>query len=231
MVGTDYLLDDYGFNPDGLLTDPKEVEARLQAMLNDRVMQFNPYTASDTSLLECAGRAVFLTFPALTQMVILHFVRIIPRTRANTWEAIVFRVGDDEREYTMPMSALCNRLTYRATRKQEWNLVNGKRITNSGIVEKMMGKSYFVSHMLAGENNYGKIRPIYRMYRLKGSLSAMAEEIRLRMCESKITMLNEVLKSPFSPDYLQCKRNFIDYATPIQSLMQAVRNFPYAKHK
>lgn len=218
-------------SPDSLLTDPAAVAARLHAILADRVMLFNPYTVSDESLLECAGRAEFLPFPTLTQMVILHFVRVIPYSASNPWEKIVFRIGSGEREYEMPMGALDNKFTYRANRRQNWSLVNGKRITNSGMVEKMMGKSYFVSHILLADRNYGEKRPLYRMFLLKGDSSAMAAEIRKRMCESKIEMLEEVLKYPFSPDYLQCRRHFIDYTSPIHAFIETVRHFPEACRK
>lgn len=221
--------DTYGFSPDSLLTDREEVEARLHAILADRVMRFNPYRVADETLLECAGRAEFLPFPTLTQMVILHFVRVIPYSATNPREKIVFRIGADEREYRMPMSALDNKFTYRANRRQNWHLVNGKRITNSGMVEKMMGKSYFVSHLLLGDLNYGEKRPLYRMFRLKGDNATMASEIRAHMCESKIEMLEEVLKYPFSPDYLRCSRHFIDYTTPIRAFIETVRHFPDAK--
>lgn len=224
-----FIQDNFGYNPKVLLTDPDEVGIRLHSILDDRVMRFNPYTVSDETLLECAGRAEFLSFPALTQMVILNFVRVVPYCASKPWNMIVFHVGADEREYKIPMGALYNRLTYRATLRPDWNLVNGKRITNSGMVEKMMGKSYFVSHMLFGINIYGEIQPMYRMFRLKGDTSAMAAEIRLRMCESKISMLQEVLKYPYSPDYLQCRRDLIDYTTPIQAFIRTVRHFPDAR--
>lgn len=228
---THFKCDDYGYDPGALLTDAGEVRRRLDAILNARVMRFNPYSVSDEALLACVGRAYFRPFHALTQMVMLHFGRIVPSAFPNSYGTIEFRIGNDTTVHRMPVGALIGKFTYRASRRQNWNLLNSRRITNGGMVERMMGKSYFVSHVICGEKRIGVMRPLYRMFRLKGNPAATAAEIRLRMCESKIAMLQEILTYPFSPDYLLCHRGFIDYTTPIQNFIDMVSHFPEVGHK
>lgn len=222
----EYGIATHGFNPESLLTDPAKVTERLHAILNDKLLLFNPYKVSDEALLDCCGRARFLPFPALTQMVVLHFIKVVPNMSARSGTNIIYRVGGDEKECMMQINDLRSKFTYRATRSQEWNLVNGRRITNHSTVEKLTGKSFFVSHILWGDAINGCTRPIFRMFRLQGDDKNKADEIRKRMCEAKLIMLQEVLEHPYSPDYLRCCRNFIDYHTPINAFMEAVKHFP-----
>ena len=129
-------------------------------------------------------------------------------------------------EYTIPAVAIYHNLTYSATRTQKHNTIDGRPITNNSIVAKMVGKSYFVSHMLPGEVTGRVPQPIYRMFRLKGDSSTQAALIRQKMCEAKVEMLEEILKHPHCPDYMNCRRNFIDNATPIQASIETVQRFP-----
>lgn len=217
------LIDEYGYNPHSLLTSQGQVSERLRAILGDKVMRFDPYSVDDETLLACVGRATWQPFPALTQMVAFHFHDIRRVNWVHPYDAIHLHIGDNPNEIHIPIWALSDKLTYNATLRQTHVTVNGKPVTNPCMVESLQNKSYFVSHALMCTGHGGKIVPAYRMFRLYGTSQRKATMIRERMMEAKITILNEILSYPYSPDYLQCKRNLIDYSTPIESYISEIK--------
>ena len=220
------FIDTYGYEPQGLLTSADEVWSRLSAILSDKVLRFNPYSVDDDTLLACAQRGRWRPLPAVTQMMVLHFHDIHNVNREYPHEAISYHIGDNPRELHMPLPSLTRKVTYFATRRQIHVTVNDKPLTNRSMVERMQGKDYFVSHALMAHNGHTGLTPAYRMYPLKGSPAQRAHTIRARMIESKVTMLGEILANPHCACYLQCRRNFIDYTTPIQEAIDVIRRFP-----
>ncbi|MCM1489562.1 MAG: hypothetical protein NC095_01860 [Muribaculum sp.] len=216
----------YGYEPDNLLTSPSEVQARLNAILGDKVLRFNPYSVDDKTLLACVERAVWLPWPSLTQMVTFHFHDIRTIDWRIPYQAIFFHIGNDSHEQHLSLNSLTNRFTYTATLRQVHVTINGRVLTNEKMVERMQHKDYFISHALPSRSESGESRPAYRMFRLKGNDNQKAELIRQQMLESKITMLNEILAHPYTPCYLHCSRNLIDYSTPILAAIDTIRNFP-----
>ncbi|MCM1451240.1 MAG: hypothetical protein NC102_03200 [Clostridium sp.] len=221
----------YGHNPWGLLRSQDEVMGRLNAILADKVLRFNPYTVDDETLLACAERATWQPLPALTQMVVFHFQDIKRVEWRCPYDAIFFRIGSNPAQQHLSIFSLIDRLTYTATRQPVHVKANGKVLTNRKMVEKMQGRDYFISHYLHTEMPNGRTLPAYRMHWLKGDTKQKASTIRSSMVEAKIEMLQEVLAHPYSPAYLRCKRDCIDYATPIHKTIDAIRRFPLAAPK
>lgn len=222
-----HFSDIYGYDPKSLLTSPDEVQKRLNEILGDKVLRFNPYSVDDETLLACCERARWTPWPALTQMVIFHFHEIRRVVRENnSYEAMFMNIGDDPEEFHILLNALIDKLTYKATLQQVHVMAGGRPITNRRIIESMQGKDYFVSHSLPARTSNMNNRQAYRMYRLKGKNLQKADAIRTAMIEAKIAMLEEVLAHPYCKEYLCCSRNFIDYVAPISAAIAAIRKFP-----
>lgn len=222
----EFESDIYGNDPKNLLTSLEEVQARLNAILADKVLRFNPYSVDDETLLACVERAVWLPWPALTQMVVFHFHDIRTIEWKIPYKAIFFHIGNDREEKHISLNSLTNRFTYTATLHQVHATINNRVLTNEKMVERMQHKDYFISHALPSRTESGESRPAYRMLRLKGNDNQKAELIRQQMIKSKIIMLNEILAYPYTPHYLRCSRNFIDYSTPILTAIDTIRHFP-----
>lgn len=222
---TQFRSDIYGYDPKSLLTSPEEVLGRLNAILGDKVFRFNPYAVDDATLLACVERAVWLPWPALTQMVVFHFHDIRTIEWKIPYEAIFYHIGNDPEEKHLSINSLTNRFTYTATLHQVHVTVNGRVLTNEKMVERMQHKDYFISHALPSRTESGKSRPAYRMFRLKGSDNQKTELIRQQMIESKISMLQEILAHPYAPQYLHCSRNFINYEANIKAAIDTIRHF------
>lgn len=203
---------------------------RLSALLDDKVMRFNPYSVDDATLLACVERAVWLPWPALTQMVVFHFHDIRRVDQGHSYDATFFHVGNDPKETHLSVRSLTRRATYTANLRQVHATANGLDLTSEKMVERMQGKDFFVSHALPVRNGIRDGRPAYRMHCLKGVDSQKADLIRRAMIDAKITMLNEVLAYPFTPQYLRCSRGFIDYTTPIRAAIAAIRYFPITRN-
>lgn len=218
--------DIYGNDPKSLLTSTEKVLGRLNAILADKVLRFNPYAVDDATLLACVERAIWLPWPTLTQMVVFHFHDIRTIEWKIPYNAIFYHIGNDPEEKHLSINSLTNRFTYTATIHQVHVTVNGRVLTNEKMVERMQHKDFFISHALPARNESGKSRPAYRMFRLKGNDKQKAELIRQQMIESKISMLQEILAHPYAPQYLQCSRNFIDYQAPINAVIDTIRHFP-----
>lgn len=227
----EYRSEIYGFNPETLLTSPAEVRRRLEAILGDKVLRFNPYSVDDATLLACAERAGWLPWPSLTQMAVFHFQDIRKVDWTNPYKAIFFHIGSNPREMSLSMNMLTRRVIYTATLRQIHVMVNGRPLTNETTVERMQGNDYFVSHALPARTETGHGRNAYRMYRLKGNEEQKAAMIREKMIESKIAMLQEIIAYPYTPQYLRCSRNFIDYVSPIEAAISAIRRFPEIRDK
>ncbi len=223
---TDINTDIYGNDPKSLLSDPKEVWFRLNAILGDKVLRFNPYSVDDKTLLECVERARWLSWPALTQMVVIHFHDIRQVEWKCPYDAMFFHIGNDPSELHLSIKALTDKLTYIANLKQIHVTIGGLMLTNHKMAERMQGKDYFVSHSLPARTPDYKFRPAYQLHRLKGNDSQLAEIVRKTMIEAKVAMLEEILAHPYCHHYLRCSRDFVDYTTPISEAIHTILHFP-----
>ena len=215
----------YSEDGDGSVAEAKR---RLEAILADKVMRFNPYAVGDEELVACAGRGYWRPFPALTQMFIFHFLDIrVVRTR-HIFDAIFFRVGDFAEECYFPLGRLITPRAHHYTKKPERPQINGKNITRSNIF-RIQNRSFFVSHAVIGCRINAPDAPAYKMIRLKGNVSRQAETIREQMCLSKAAMLEEVLQYPSSHCYLGPGCAGFDYATPIRAALQSIARYPTAR--
>lgn len=218
----------YKMENNTISTTEEEARQRLDAILSDRLLWFNPYRVADRALLECADRGRWSLFPALTQMLVLHFkeIRDIPAQRGfPAYKGLFFSIGDLGEETHVSVSSLVCPMTHIVTRRPVWVLVNDRNLVRSNI-NRIEGRSLFVSHAITCCRESGEKRPAYRMYRLCGNEARCAAIVRRSMCAAKLTMLNEVLSYPAHPDYLGRSCRSFDYAGPIRKVMADISRFP-----
>lgn len=204
---------------------------RLEKILSDKVMRFNPYLVDDRTLLESASRGRVLPLPSLTQMVIFHFLDIRKVCKSFTYEAIFYRIGNSPETHHISISALTSSLTHYFTKRPAHSRFNTRNITNFSIVEKMQNRSFFVSNFILGTRGLEKLTIGYRFHRLKGNEQAQAKLIRHSMCDAKIEMLNEVLTYPWSECHLKMAPDSFDYRPPLLRAIEIIKIFPsYPAH-
>lgn len=205
-----------------------EASWRLEAVLSDKLLWFNPYLVPDRDLIECAERGYWLEFPSLTQMLIFHF-HDIRAVRYNdgksSYDALFFHIGNSSYEHHLGFQALTHPLTHRAARKPVWTLINGRHIVPSNI-KRLEGKSVFIGHAISCEGIGMRKRQAYRMHLLYGSEAKRATIIRESMCEAKLEMLNELIHYSILPEYLGISNRTFDVATPVYQVMAAIQQFP-----
>lgn len=209
-----------------LLIDSDSIaKERLERILSDKLLRFNPYSVDDTTLLGCANRGTWLPWPSITQMVIFHFheIRYIPK--GITYEGLFFNIGNSSELYHYGTGTFSQPMLHLASRQHVWMLLNGKHLTPS-LLKRLERKKVFVSHALRCRTIYGKSYPSYRMNILSGSTHRQASTIRKVMIQSKITMLEEVLNHPSHPEYLAYSGHTFDYRSPILSAISNIRQYP-----
>lgn len=191
----------------------------------DKVLRFNPYRVGDEELVACAERGRWQPFPALTQIVIFHFLDIRPVRTHHDFEAIFYRIGDSADEHYFPLGDLIYAIAHHSSKMPERVQINGKNITRSTIA-RIQNRSFFVSHAIPGSRHLTPTMLAYKMFRLKGSVAEQADMIRQQMCRSKVAMLQEVMSYPDSPCYLGNGSASVDYATPIRAALQTITQYP-----
>lgn len=110
---------------------------RLNVILSDKVMRFNPYSVSDSVLLECAERGYILPPPSFTQMAVFHFQDIQKVERNFSYEAIFFTIGSSPVRYHLAIGSLIHSFTHHHTLRPTHVKIGGKNLTNYRMVEKM----------------------------------------------------------------------------------------------
>ena len=205
----------------------QEAQERLDRILSDKLLLFNPYRVSDAELVECAYRGYWLPWPSLTQMVVFHFqdVRYIPK--GDTYEAVFFRVGNSPNEYSHRVGRFTYPMLHIVSKEQIWMTLNGRHLTPS-LINRLEHKDIFVSHALQC-HLCQRVNPSYRMNILSGSVNRKASVIRKSMISSKIAMLEEVMKFPSHPYYLAYGGQTFDYQTPIRHMIDKISLYPIFK--
>ncbi len=206
--------------------DPEFSRRRLDEIMSRDRLRFNPYTVSDSRLLELASTVGWGDRLDLTQMVILHFKRLRPTGDWRRFDVIYLTVGDNPKEWAVNKSIFSWGVTANDTVRRERSWLGKKQLKSDEDVEALAGKSVFVSRIIRGVSHLGYEKGAYRMVRLYGKLNRDAEIIRRAMCEAKIEMLERVLAHPGSPDYLSCRPGLIDYEPRIRRAIELIRQFP-----
>lgn len=222
----EYTGYEYGYRPYELDNSPERAFARLESILNDKVMRFNPYSVSDDVLLACVERARWLPWPTLVQMVVFSFKGIIGDVEGDNIGKLVFNIGNESIDRSIPIGALLKRYTHRGSRQQIRCQYNGRNITNSKMIEDLIGKDCFISYSLIGEDHRGNLYVVYRMFSLRKNSCLRAQQIRQLMCEAKVMIAQEIINYPWAPEYLHCRRSLIDFMTPISQFINTVEEFP-----
>lgn len=207
-----------------------EAKQRLEAILSDRLLLFNPYRVADRPLLECAERGRWSPFPSVTQMLVFHFhdiCRVKGKGDNPGYRGLFFHIGDTDKEYHFGLGSLTYPLAHPATKGPVWMLINGAHLVNSNI-QSLEGKSVFVSHALQCDRAILPPRQSYRMHRLYGSEAHRAKVVRESMCQAKLTMLEEIMKYPILPHYLGNLCKTFDYITPLRQAIDSIRRYPAA---
>lgn len=209
-------------------TTVDEARERLDAILSDRLLWFNPYRVADRELLACAERGKWSPFPSLTQMMVFHFKdirEILARQGTYKYDGIFLNVGNLDNETHFSVSSLTYPMSHMVTGQHVWALVNGRHLVSSNL-DSIVGKNLFVSHAIRCCRINGGTRQAYRMHRLYGCEAKRAATVRESMCAAKLAMLNEVLCYPVHPDYLGNPCQSFDFAGPIRQAMASIRRFP-----
>lgn len=220
-------MSDYHFRPFAAHGSAEKAQARLEAILADKVLRFNPYLVDDEALLACAERGRWRQFPALTQMVIFHFLDIRPVRTHHDFDAIFYRIGNSAQEFYFPLGDLIYSIAHHTSKMPERTQTDGRNITRSSVAG-LQNRSFFVSHAIPGCRTFAPTMLAYKMFRLKGSAAEQADMIRRQMCRSKVAMLEEVLNHPASPFYLGYSDPYLDFITPIRAALRTVAQYPDA---
>lgn len=207
---------------------PEEAWLRLEAIITDKLLWFNPYRVADRVLLECAERGRWSTFPAITQMLVFHFhdIRTMPIPDGRwQYDGLFFHIGNNDTEHHLSINSLTYPMTNRGTLRPEWTMINGHHLVPSNI-HTLERKNVFVSHAICCNFYRGVTRQAYRMHRLYGSEDNKAKTIRESMVAAKLEMLEEVLTHAMLPEYLGNSCTSLNIATPLRQAMEAIRRFP-----
>lgn len=198
-------------------------DSRLRAILNDRVMRFDPYGVDDETLLMCAERGFWRGGAALTQMAVFHFHDIREVKWKVNYDALFFHIGECEEELSIPVNSLVNSVTHHITKHPVYSTINGRHIVRSNI-EALQHKSVFVSHSIHGFIRIYRAGQAYRMHSLHGRPGRRAATIRKAMIQARIEMLGEVLAYPESSHYIGGIPSSIDYRLPLREAIARLRH-------
>ena len=199
---------------------------RLDRIMRRQRLKFNPYTVSNKRLLEIVHSGEWGGEWDIVDIVAVHFPQLHESNDYRIHDGIMMTVGKSPEEIFIPFSALQIPMTADDTIKQERSWIGKKPIRNIEDIEKMVGKTYFVSRRIRGTNIRGTSRSAYRMVRLTGNVSKDAMKIREAIIAAKIEMLERVLSNPECRHYLSCSSGFFDYGTRIRQAIRLIKRFP-----
>ena len=199
---------------------------RLDMIMGRRRLSFNPYTVTDSRLLDIVSKVGWGNQWDITQMTIITFTRLRTVNDYRRFDGIFMRVANNAEEVFIPKGALMRPITANDTIRPERSWVGKTPIRNDKDVERLLGKTYFVSRIIRGSNQFGSGKGAYRMHRLYGKTAKDAATIREAMIAAKIEMLERILQYPGSPDFLSCSKGFFDYESRIWRAIDIIRHFP-----
>lgn len=198
---------------------------RLEAILSRRRLRLNPYMFSDDELIAMAYDSGWGDLTDIVDMVIMRFTRLRETGTIERFDGVYTCVGRSDEEIFIPLGALKWGVFASDSLRTERSWIGKKAITNDADVEKLVGKTVFVSRVIRGHALGGKSRVAYRMHRLKGKPVVDAKIIREAMCDAKIEMLKRIIDYPQGPFNLSCHKNMIDYEPRLRRAIAIVRDY------
>ena len=206
-------------------------QARLDSIMQRRRLSFNPYTVSDSRLMEIVHSVGWGNDLDLVQMVVLRFTRLSPIDYSRRHGGIYMCIGNSDEEIYLPGSNIARSMSGIDSGRTEHFMLGKRVLRNDDDIEYLVGKKVFVSHAIRVNHISGGVRLAYRMQRLKGDTEKDARIIRTAMCDSKIEMLERMMTYPESPYHLSCMKGLFDYETRIRHAIDLIRHFPEAAEK
>ncbi len=199
---------------------------RLGRIMGRRRLSFNPYIVSDRRLLELVSQTGWGNEWDITQMTMVTFMRLRPVSDYRIFDGIFMRVGNEPEDVFIPKGSLTRGVTANDTIRSERSWRGKTPIRNDNDVERLVGKTYFVSRIIRGVNPFGSCKGAYKLHRLYGKIEKDAATIREAMISAKIEMLERILLYPESPDFLSCTRGFFDYESRIHCAIDLIVHIP-----
>lgn len=197
---------------------------RLRLILENERLLLNPYSLSDDELWDYVTHQTFDSELRMVQGVVITFSQIRELFFRMPYEVIPFSFCEGAHERHMSLSSITHYITAGDSARRTRTLLDGKMFHSRGRVERLKGRSVFVSHIHTGHNRFHRPATAYFMHTLKGRLAEDADMIRRRMSEAKIEMLQRVLEYPYCPYYLSCTRGLFDYETPLRQFIATIRS-------
>lgn len=199
---------------------------RLNSIMSQKRLIFNPYCVSDQRLMEIVRTTGWGCLMDITELTSVHFTRLRAVNDYRRHDGIYMLVANDPTEIFIPFGTLKNPITANDTIQPERTWVGKRPIRNVDDIERLVGKTYFVSRIIRGCNIRGFGAAAYRMHRLTGKTDKDASVVRKAIIEAKIEMLERMLKNPQSPDFLSCSKGLFDYESRIRKAIQVISHFP-----
>lgn len=197
----------------------------LEAILSSRRLIFNPYTVSDSRLIEIVERAYWGNQFDLTQAVIMTFTRLRNVPGPNEFDGIYFKLGRQPGESLIPAWWIYNGISSNETASMVRHTCDKRILRNPRDVAWLVGKKVFISRVIRGYSIRLTPMVAYRMHRLCGKTHKDAAKIREAMCSAKIEMLERILTYPECVDYLSCSRGFFDYEPRIRRAIEIISHY------
>lgn len=199
---------------------------RLEKILNNPRLRFNPYLVGDDELLRYIGNNMWDDDEIVDQSVVIRFTGI----RKVEWikgeyDAIFFNIGSTGNEQFMSIVSLINKVFPSDSDAPSYSTVDGKRLKSPGAVKKLVGRLFYVTCRIPGLTTWGRSVRFYQLHSLEGNRHEVANKIRRLMCESKITMLERVIKHSNYYKYISCQRNIFDFETPLRKMIAQISAF------
>lgn len=201
-------------------------KAWLDAVLKRRRLCFNPYSVSDSRLLEIAHTTGWGNQYDFTQIVTVHFTRLREAAQWRQFDGIFMRVGESQQEVFLHENDLTKGVIADDTLRQEHSYNGRWPIRNYRDVEKLVGKTFFVSMTIRGKGQFGRPWVAYRMHRLTGNASRDAAVIREAMCAAKIEILERIIAYPENPGYMFCTKNLFEYEPRLRRAINIIGHYP-----
>ena len=143
--------------------------SRLDAIMRRRRLSFNPYTVSDSRLLEIAHTTGWGNDYDLTQIVVIRFTRLAPIDYTKRYGGIYMTIGNSGEEIYLPGWEIASPGPAIDSGRIERFMLGKRILYNDRDIEWLVGKKVFVSHAIRVGSISGAVRLAYRMHRLCGN--------------------------------------------------------------
>lgn len=200
---------------------------RLNRFLSDKCLLFNPYTVSDRKLWDGIRKMRWGGEFSLTQMLLLKIEDIkCEGGDLRVREHLVCRIGDSTETIIKAMHAFTTKRPAADSLQQVRCTINGHPIRYSRQIHPLVGKTVFVSRAITTVTRWQSYSRALAMHRLKGDLAVDAAIIRAAIVNSKLEMLDRLLRYPHAHIYLDGEPDEpVDIVTPINNLKAAISTY------